>query len=258
MAKPRILIFDIETTPLLCYTWGVYQQDVIKVVEDWYILCFAYKWYGERSTHVVALPDYDLYDDDPKDDYAVVAELHRLFDEADIIVAHNANKFDIKKTNARFLAHGLGPVSDYKVVDTLVHARRYFANTSNRLDSLGDILEVGRKLPHTGFKLWEDCMAGDPKAWRLMKRYNKQDVKLLEDVYRELLPWMKTHPNINLYQETTEACPKCGSDDMVRNGVRTYKTKTGTYQEWKCNSCGGYCTTRAADKRTKDEQVKFK
>ena len=54
----KILIVDIETTPLTSYTWGIYEQNVIKVVKDWKILCFAYKWLGEKNTEVVSLPEF--------------------------------------------------------------------------------------------------------------------------------------------------------------------------------------------------------
>ena len=32
--KQRILLFDIETSPLISYTWGIWEQDVIEVKEE--------------------------------------------------------------------------------------------------------------------------------------------------------------------------------------------------------------------------------
>jgi hypothetical protein len=49
--------------------------------------------------------------------------------------------------------------------------------------TLGHFLGIGRKLNHTGKALWLGCMSGDPKSWKKMRRYNQQDVRLLEAVY---------------------------------------------------------------------------
>jgi hypothetical protein len=45
-------------------------------------------------------------------------------------------------------------------------------------------------------------MADDPKAWALMGRYNRQDVKLLEKLYVALLPWIQ---NLVWLREASEA-----------------------------------------------------
>jgi hypothetical protein len=51
-------------------------------------------------------------------------------------------------------------------------------------------LGVGAKVKHSGFQLWIDCMAGNDKAWREMKKYQIQDVELLDNLYNVLLPWL--------------------------------------------------------------------
>ena len=93
----KILFFDIETAPNMSYVWGQWQQDVIDHVQEWYILCFSYKWEGEKKTHVVSLNDFDLYSKDLENDLNVVQKLWELLDEADIVIGHNSDAFDIKK-----------------------------------------------------------------------------------------------------------------------------------------------------------------
>ena len=127
----KILFFDIETAPNMSYVWGQWQQDVIDHVQEWYILCFSYKWEGEKKTHVVSLNDFDLYSKDLENDLNVVQKLWELLDEADIVIGHNSDAFDIKKANARFAYHDLGPPSHYQTVDTLKMARRHFKFNSN-------------------------------------------------------------------------------------------------------------------------------
>lgn len=235
--EPKILVYDIETSPHLIEAWGTYQTDALKVVRESYILCFAYKWLGQKKTHVVALPDFKTYKKDPENDGELVKALHSLFDEADIVIAHNGDKFDQKKSNRRFLMHGLTPPSPFRTVDTLKVARSQFASPSNRLDDLGAHLGLGRKVQHTGKNLWFDCMAGDEKAWDLMKKYNKQDVDLLEAVYNVLVPWAKNHPNVTVYTGE-EACPKCSSFNVIKRGIR--HTNASSYQRYYCNDCGGW------------------
>ena len=234
----KILLFDIENTPLISYTWGIWEQDVIEVKEEWYILCFAYKWLGEKETHIVALPDFKGYKNNKKDDSKLVQELWNLFDKAEIIIAHNGDQFDIKKANARFIFHGLEPTSPYKTIDTLKVARRNFKFDSNKLDYLGQYLKIGRKLPHTGKHLWFGCMEGDEKSWSLMKRYNIQDIILLEQVYLKLRGWNNNSSNLNLTLGTTLGCSKCGSEQIKKTNY--FRTKVAVYEAWKCLNCGGW------------------
>src|SRR5690606_21341820 len=99
------------------------------------------------------------------DDTNLIRDLWKLFDEADILIAHNGDAFDKKKANTRFWAAGLKPPSDYKTIDTLKAARRVFKLDSNRLDAIGEFLRIGGKLPTTGWATWRACIDGDPKAW---------------------------------------------------------------------------------------------
>lgn len=245
----RTLIYDIEVAPNTSYTWGKWEQNVIRFEEESYMLCFAYKWLGEKTTHVVALPDFELYDTSPHDDYALVWALHELFDEADVVVAHNGNAYDQKRSQGRMLAHGFAPPTPYQQIDTLREVKRYFSFNSNKLGDVGKMLGVGQKEETGGFDTWLGCMAGNPKAWATMKKYNKQDVVLLEKVYLALRPWMVSHPAVNTIDGITDGCPKCGVKALVLGGTRS--TKTATYQQYRCKSCRGWSRSRIADKAPK-------
>jgi hypothetical protein len=237
----KILLIDIETAPSLGYTWGKYDQNVIEFERDWFILSFAYKWLETTGVTVHALPDFKGYKKALYDDKAMVTELWKILDQADIVIAHNGDSFDIKKINARFLVHGLLPPSTYKTVDTLKVARKHFKFDSNRLNDLAKTLGVGGKLPHIGFALWKGCMAGDPEAWEVMKQYNAQDVALLEAIYLRLRPWAANHPDVNLFGDSGHnvsgaTCPNCGSSHTHRRGMAVARTRR--YQRLNCQSCG--------------------
>lgn len=242
---PKILYYDIETAPNLSFVWGHYEQNVIDHEREWYMLCVSYRWEHEKKSHVTSLVDFPAeYKKDPENDFHVVKKLWELFDEADIVIAHNGDKFDMRKANARFVAHGLGPASPVKSVDTLKVARRYFMFNSNKLDHLGSHLGVGRKVATGGFETWAGCMRGDMKYWKLMIKYAKQDVDLLREVYYKLRPWMKNHPNLNVY-DGGQNCPTCGSSSLHKRGQRY--TQVATYQQWQCNDCKSYSRTRLSE-----------
>lgn len=226
----KILFFDIETSPSLGYVWGKWEQDVIAVKEHWGLLCFSAKWIGQK-TKVYSLRTY-------KTEEKLVKELWKLFDEADIIIAHNGIQFDTKKSNALFLRHGLVPPSPYKQIDTKVVAKKYFRFDSNKLDDLGDFLNIGRKIQTGGFDLWLGCMKNDKKSWLKMEKYNIQDTDLLEKVYIKLLPYIENHPNLGILQGRKDNCPNCGSDHIQSRGYGiNLKTK---YRRLTCMECGSW------------------
>jgi len=238
----KILYYDIETAPNLSYVWGHFEQNVIDHEREWYMLCVSYRWEGEKKTEVCSLIDFpEAYAKDPENDYHVVKKLWDLIDEADIVVAHNGDRFDMRKANARFVWHNLGPTSPVKQIDTLKVARRYFMFNSNKLDHLGQHLGLGRKVDTGGFETWAGCMRGDKKSWKTMIKYAKQDVDLLREVYLKLRPWMVNHPNLNVYDGGCD-CPTCGSSNLQKRGFKY--TQVATYQQYYCNDCGAWSRDR--------------
>ncbi len=217
----------------LGYIWGKYEQDVISFKEHWYLLTFAYKWIGDKTVKAYSLKDFKGYDKNKTDDRELCLKLWELFDEADIVIAHNGDQFDIKKAQARFVQHGFKPPTPFKSIDTKKVAKAYFKFDSNKLDDLGQYLHLGKKLNTGGFELWLGCAMNDPKAWHKMIEYNKQDVALLEKVYLALRPWMTNHPNLDL----RPVCANCGGFRQSRG----YKvTRTAKYRRLQCQECGAW------------------
>jgi len=114
-------------------------------------------------------------------------------------------------------------------------ARRRFRFPIKKLGHVADELGLGHKLQTGGFQLWLDVMAGDAKARRKMKRYNVQDVKLTEQVYLRLLPWVPNHPHVGLFG-ADGGCPMCGSDALEESG--TTPALSLTYPLFRCQDCG--------------------
>jgi uncharacterized protein YprB with RNaseH-like and TPR domain len=145
------------------------------------MLCFGARWLDGKKVIFKS-----VHHDGKKE---MLKELHKLMDEADLLVGWNSAAFDHKHINREFLENKMAPPSPTKDLDLMSITKANFLFPSNKLDYVAQKLDVGAKVKHSGFKLWIRCMAGDKKAWKEMKEYQIQDVNLLVDLYYELLPW---------------------------------------------------------------------
>jgi predicted RNA-binding Zn-ribbon protein involved in translation (DUF1610 family) len=242
MTAPKILTIDIETAPLESYTWGIWDQNVglEQIKTEWSILAYSAKWLG--TSKVVYADTGGRGAKKVRDDKPLMKGLWDLLDEADIVVAQNGARFDIKKINSRLIMHGYGPYSNIKIVDTLSVAKRHFGFTSNKLGWMSKYLTDTPKSEHKkfpGFELWKECLADNPAAWAEMKKYNIRDVIATEKLYLKQRPWIDSHPNMGLYQDAeVPACPKCGSRNVIKNGTR--RLVKGVYHRYNCKDCGGW------------------
>lgn len=238
----KTLIFDLETFPNISYHWhGKHEQDIIEIIDEGYILCFAYKWQGEKKVKWYGLCDFN------GDKKKLVEKLHELFNEADHIIAHNGTSFDFKWANTAFITYGLTPPKPTKNIDTLQIARSKFYFNSNRLNDLGKLLGLGIKVETGGFELWKKCALNDKKAWNTMRKYNCQDVNLLEKVYDKLSSWAKT-PKINLGM----TCNNCGSTHLQRRGWSINKVYMS--RRIQCVDCGHWMLS---SKKVKHENLEY-
>lgn len=238
----KITLWDIETAPLVVTSWGLFKPYLShdNILEDTSLICAAWKDLDEKGVHSTAIDPAV-----PRDDRAVTEELREVLANSDVLVGHNGDKFDLKIFNARLIFHGLEPLPPIKTVDTLKVARKNFRFTSNRLDYLGAFLGVGRKLK-TDYSLWLDILLrGDTKALAKMVAYNKQDVLLLQKIYKKLRPYMTNHPNQRLCDG--EVCPICGeAGSLQKRGFRI--TQLSKSQSYQCQVCGGWSKGRAEER----------
>lgn len=211
--------------------WGLWEQNVSlsQLVESGDVICWAAKWFGSREVEFRS-----VHHDGKK---RMVKRAWKLLDEADTVVHYNGRRFDIPHLQREFLTLGLTPPAPFKQIDLLATCRSQFKFPSNKLDYVSKALGLEGKVKHEGFDLWIRCMAGEASAWETMRRYNIQDVELLEDVYGLLQPWVKNHPS-HAALAGENLCPRCGSSDLVGRGSTFLRT--GRYQRFCCKNCGGW------------------
>lgn len=230
--KLKILLLDIETSPNIAHVWGLFNQNIglNQLMSSSYMMSFAAKWRGDHKKKTVFK---SVFHDGRAE---MLEELWRLLNEADAVIHYNGTKFDIPNCNKEFLLSGMQPPEPYHQIDLLRVVRSKFRFTSNKLDYVSKALGVGEKVKHAGHELWVKCLAGDTEAWEVMKKYNINDIIILESVYDKLLPWIADHPSHGLYTDLDRpVCPNCGGTHITKHGIET--TKTSQYQRYRCEEC---------------------
>lgn len=247
---PKILLFDIETSPMRAYVWKRWKENVSleQVISDWYCICWSAKWLFSNRTMSDCLTTPEVL---REDDSRIMQSLHDLIDEADIVVSMNGNNFDIPRINSRFIINDLPPTKPFFSVDVYQIVKKQFGFSCNSLNGLARYFGFESKLD-TNFDLWKRCVEGDPVALHYMETYNKRDVDLLEEVYLKLLPWIKRHPNIgNIINSDKLVCPNCGCEYTTPIEGKFYFTGVGKYQLHQCSKCGAIFRDRVNLNKTR-------
>lgn len=249
--KPaKVLLFDIETAPMIAYTWSRFPKMIgdHMLKQDWYVINWAAKWlFDDKMMSGVVTPKESVRQDDRR----IVTEMWNLLNEADIVITHNGDKFDIRMLNGRFIKYGLNLPMPYQSIDTYKAARKRLNLPSLKLNYIAEFLGVGKKMT-TSFDWWVKSMEGSQEHLSLMDIYCQQDVKVLEEVYLQLRPFIQPHPNLGLYIESdVHTCPSCGSSNLKKEG--TYNTAVNQYDAFRCGDCGSI--TRSRKSRSTNENV---
>lgn len=235
MNQPRVLVFDIETSPLLVYAWDLGKQYVTldKLHTDRYIIAWGAKWLDDKTVMYKDNRNKKNY----KDDKELVTAIWHLLDEADIVITQNGQHFDSRRLNARFMAYGMKPPSPYKHIDVYTEVKAKADFPSQTLEYTANALNKDfKKLKHSdfpGLSLWIGCMAGNIKAWNSMRKYNIHDVLSTEEKYNRTKAWLSSAAPVYIGSET---CGRCGNKESHSKGwsyTQCFKT-----QRRICNSCG--------------------
>jgi len=232
--KIKRLFFDIETSPMIVYSWRVGWKLNIStenIIEDWKVICISYKWEGEDKVHTL---DWGKKQCDKQ----LLIDFVKIMNEADECIAHNGDRFDIKKIRTRCIYHRIPMIPKYRSLDTLKKAKSGFVFNSNRLDYIAKFFGVGAKLQHEGFPMWVKCMQGDKQALKDMIEYCEMDIIVLEDVFTVMQNYIKNNTHAGVINGKLKAsCPNCGSEDvgLLKNNF----TALGTIKrEMECTPCG--------------------
>lgn len=233
------------------------------------MLSFAYGWYDYEKQKLGPV-QYVGMDMDKKfkpwsdNDTYVVERLWHLFDEADIIIGQNHERFDIRKANERFFIHKMPPPAPYMTVDLKKHYSRAFAGSAS-LRYMTRKADVALKQGNSGWEMWKGCMGGVRKYWKEMRTYNIADVVATAELYTEMLPWIgqlgkPSHPNMGHWIKSDDGfvCPNCGNKSKAEGGKGFqrrgyYYTAAYRYPKMLCLSCGSYRKNYQAERYSRTQ-----
>jgi hypothetical protein len=228
MIKKRRLFFDIETSFNIGIFWRAGYNQTIRpedIIHERAIICVCWKWEGEDKIH-------SLTWDRNQSDKQLLEKFIKVLNEANEIIAHNGDRFDVKWLKTRCLFHRIPMFPRYQSVDTLKIGKAQFNFNSNKLDYIAKFLGVGEKMEHEGLDLWKKIILHkDKESLTKMVDYCKQDVVILEKVYNELKNYAPHTFNYAAYNYDEKwACPECASLHTTLN--KTHTTRQGVIKRY--------------------------
>lgn len=235
------LFFDIEVSPNIGFFWQPGYNITVgydNIITERAVICACYKWQNDNKVH-------SLTWDNDKSDKGLLEKLVKVMKEADEIVAHNGDKFDQAWIRTRCIYHKVAIPPNFTSIDTLKSARGKFKFNSNRLDYIGQFLKVGKKAETGGFDLWKNItLHNNKKALKQMVEYCKNDVVLLESVFKRMNPYIASKSHIS---GDISRCPECNSTNVHSQGKRISCTGT-MYRRLQCQDCGKWHQTKMKKK----------
>lgn len=237
--NPKVLYFDLETSPCIVETWGTGKQYIgaEQIRKERKVFCICYKWAQDKKVHRITMDmskhDLDLFDDDA--DKEMLIKFSEIYNSADIAVAHNGRAFDLARVRARLVKYGLPDLAPILFDDSYVFSKdKDF--TSHKLDYLCRYLNLKGKTS-TSRKLWSQVMDGSKKALKQMVDYCSNDVVILEQMYLKLKPYCKSKLNLAVFYEDSRLCPSCGGE--LKESGHAYTT-TSKKKRYRCKECGSW------------------
>jgi DNA polymerase elongation subunit (family B) len=108
----KVLIYDIETSYNIVSAWRVGYKVMLphySVIKERAIICVSYKWLGEDEV-------YNLSWDKNQCDKFLLEQFIEVMNEADVLVAHNGDRFDLPWMKTRALKHDLEMLPTYNQI----------------------------------------------------------------------------------------------------------------------------------------------
>lgn len=164
LANKSFCTFDIETTNLDA-----------NIGE---ILCAVVRPRGGRGTKIFQ---------DIRNDANIVAQIRDELEKYDYTITFFGTRFDIPYLNTRLLLNGERPVRLMRQVDMYYTARWFLKLHSNRLAVVDESLFGKTRKTRVIGQIWNRAARGDEEAMKYIVDHCEKDVKILEDVFEELV-----------------------------------------------------------------------
>lgn len=239
--KLRKLYWDIEMLPGVFYGWSMYSEP-FQQIENTTISMISYRWDGEDEVHSIHLNEKQ-YNKNIRNEKPIIKEFLKVVNQADVMVAHNGDKFDWKKFNFKVAKYNLKPVKKPILVDTLKMVKQEMSADSHRLGDLCREFNLPVKIPLNGG--FTAAFRGYGKYLELVN-YNRQDIICLEMLYNYIKPHCRPKYDVSKLDNKNRACSSCGSCDIIKYGK--YILATGKQvSRYRCKTCKSTKTRDSAN-----------
>lgn len=127
------------------------------------------------------------------DDSRLVVAIREELEKYDLVVGHNSRLFDHPMLNARLAKAGQRPFKPHFIMDT-----RWYLNSSSmrigsaKLENAQKFFDLGEAKTPISWEQWQLASMGDKAAMDEVVHHCEQDVKVLEELYHHVLPYVAT------------------------------------------------------------------
>ncbi len=264
----KILLFDIELSHNISLHYGMWNINVPYkwILQHQRMLSASWQWFDEENKNPISnvniLQDkkrwkgncWDIRKGLSIDDYHVVKGLYSAVEQADIVIGHNSDRFDIKHLNTMAERHGLPALPENKSVDTLKIAKSKFAFPSNSLDNICDYLQIPGKM-ETSKDLMMLATLGHEPAIEELAEYNDRDIApSLRGLYLRMRPHIKNHPNVNALRHSI-GCKNCQALGTLIVLGRPVIAGAKVRNQYRCTKCTAINKLTVAEEKNLMEQM---
>lgn len=252
---PRILFYDIETTPLQAWIWRCgdqvirHGQLVDGMFDQYHIICISYCWKDGGKAKTI---DWGYKEQNTAQ---VIEKFDKIIKQADITIGKNSDRFDTRHINVQRLFADLPGMPEWiKATDDLeTQIRRHFGAglASVSLDYVSKKLGYGGKSPME-FEDWlhicQKTRGKGPAALKKMIKYCEKDVEDTRALWEKVEDHIIPKYNIAAMYGLHSGCVDCGGYNLVKNGYAP--SRNGLVQKFICKNleCGS-TRTRATISR---------
>jgi hypothetical protein len=238
----KILHYDVEVYKAWLNREFVYElkqsERYIKyknIDKDKSLMCFAYAWQHEKKVKLCSVLDNtERFINDHYDDYELCLKLKELFEEADIVVAYNGDRFDWKFFQWRCAVNGITAPRKPIMFDPFKVVKSEFLPTARGLGDVALALGLSMKayMPDQN-----KCASGCALTIGKTGEYCKDDIPPMIDIFEFLLfnGYIRKGLKINSILGNNDLCISCGMDEFVDDGY-DYTPKS-RYELKKCVTC---------------------
>lgn len=229
-SKFKVLVYDLETcrVPAMVFWSGKTYINHTQLQEEPRIITVSYKWLGEDKVYSIAW-------DENQSDEQLMRDFLQVYNQADMVIGYNNDKFDNKWINARAAKYKLTVNLHLKSFDVMKQAKKLFRIPSYSMAYLSKYLGVTLKQSHEGITMWDKIQFGtdEEKEEYLQKMidYNVGDIISTEELYFEMRKYMghKTHLGV-IKGRGKNTCPNCGGSNIKEFNGNLSVTPAGTIQ----------------------------